>query len=94
MDEECSNFDLKMTSIKVKYRASAIEGREGAIYYQVIHERVVRQIRTNYKIYSEEWDDYSSDVISLMMESRRGNYLNAIRSCIKHDCSRLKQWNT
>ncbi|MFI3248511.1 MAG: site-specific integrase, partial [Rikenellaceae bacterium] len=78
-----------MASVKVKFRLSTIEGKEGTIYYQIIHDKVVRQINANYKIFSEEWDDYSSEVISLMMESRRGNYLNAIRSRIKHDCSRL-----
>lgn len=33
-----------MTSVKVKFRPFATDGREDSIYYQVIHNRVARQI--------------------------------------------------
>lgn len=33
-----------MASVKVKFRPSTTGGREGSIYYQVIHNRAVRQI--------------------------------------------------
>ena len=48
-----------MASIKVKFRPSSVNGKEGSIYYQVIHNRVVRQIRTDYRIFEREWDDLS-----------------------------------
>ena len=35
-----------MASIKVKFRPSTASGREGSIYYQVIHGRIVRQVKT------------------------------------------------
>ena len=35
-----------MTSIKVKFRPSATDGKEGSIYYQVIRNRAVRQTGT------------------------------------------------
>ena len=41
-----------MASVKVKFRPSTIGGKEGTIYYQVIHNRVVRQIYTDYKTFS------------------------------------------
>ena len=44
-----------MASIKVKFRPSSVNGKEGSIYYQVIHNRVVRQIRTDYRIFEREW---------------------------------------
>lgn len=37
-----------MATIRTKFRSSSAEGREGALYYQVIHNRVVRQISTGY----------------------------------------------
>lgn len=40
-----------MASIKVKFRPSTIDGKEGTLYYQVIHNRVVRQINTDYKLF-------------------------------------------
>lgn len=41
-----------MASIKVKFRSSTTNGKEGSIYYQVIHGRIVRQVKTN----STEWN--------------------------------------
>ena len=46
-----------MTTVKVKFRPSTVEGRPGTIVYFVTHRRVVRQITTGYKVFSHEWDD-------------------------------------
>ena len=40
-----------MASVKVKFRPSTVNGKEGTLYYQVIHNRVVRQINTEYKLF-------------------------------------------
>ena len=40
-----------MTSIKVKFRPSLVRGKEGSIYYQIIRNRVVRQLKTGYRYY-------------------------------------------
>lgn len=32
-----------MATIKVKFRASSVEMKEGSLYYQVIHNRLARQ---------------------------------------------------
>ena len=42
-----------MASIKVKYRPSATNGKEGSIYYQVIHRRTVRQIGTDFRVFPD-----------------------------------------
>ena len=44
-----------MTSIKVKFRPSADAEREGAIYYQIIHDRKERQCSTPYRAFPKEW---------------------------------------
>lgn len=49
-----------MTTVKVKFRPSTVEGRPGTIVYFVTHLRVVRQITTEYKIFPCEWDDKHS----------------------------------
>ena len=41
-----------MTTVKVKFRPSTVEGRPGTIVYFVTHRRVVRQITTGYKVFS------------------------------------------
>ncbi len=45
-----------MASVKVKFRPSKIAGKEGVIYYQIIRNRVIRQITTEYHLYSTEWE--------------------------------------
>ena len=53
----------KMASLKIKYRHSSIEGKAGTLFYQVIHNRVARQINSGYKIYPDEWDIFNSQII-------------------------------
>ena len=44
-----------MTSIKTKFRPSSVEGKEGSIYFQIIHNRVVRQLNTDYRIIASDY---------------------------------------
>ena len=53
-----------MASIKLKFRTSSVQEKEGRLYYQVIHNRVARQIHTEYRIYSSEWDADHSNTVS------------------------------
>ena len=52
-----------MTTVKVKFRPSTVEGRPGTIVYFVTHRRVVRQITTGYKVFPHEWDDKQSSLV-------------------------------
>ncbi len=79
-----------MATIKVKFRESLLEGREWSIYYQIIHDRVVRQWNPEYKILSEEWDQRRSDILLKPMSDRR-SYLQSIRQRIKWDIDRFKK---
>lgn len=47
---------MNMTSIMIKFRPSTVDGKEGGLYFQIIHNRVVRQLNTDYKVFAEEWD--------------------------------------
>lgn len=82
-----------MASVKVKFRPSTIGGKEGTIYYQVIHNRVVRQIYTDYKLFASEWDCHSEAVIlhRVPNEQERNNYLHSISSHIRWDKDRLNK---
>ena len=59
-----------MASIKVKFRPSTVADHEGTIYYQIIHERKVRQLLTDYKVFSCEWDDNRSMVTTTQKSER------------------------
>ena len=66
-----------MTSIKTKFRPSSVEGKEGSIYFQIIHNRVVRQSNTDYRIFVSEWDEEAETIIA---NGDRINIINAIRN--------------
>lgn len=76
-----------MASVKVKFRPSTQEGKEGTIYYQVIHKRVIRQIKTNYRILTDEWDEKNGIVI--IASDGRNAILHSIRERINRDVKRL-----
>ena len=77
-----------MASVKVKFRASTIEGKEGKIYYQIIQNRVVRQLKTNYRLYAHEWNE-SKRRITITNNSRQ-NYLKTIVERIHWDIKQLQ----
>lgn len=62
-----------MASIKVKFRPSTASGKEGSIYYQVIHGRIVRQVKTDYRIFDTEWDKKTSSMKILPEIGETGN---------------------
>ncbi len=76
-----------MASVKVKFRASASEGQPGSLYYQIIQQRVVRQISTDYKLYPHEWDAGAETVV---IGGERQHYLAAVKERADWDVSRLK----
>lgn len=45
-----------MATVKIKFRASSVSAREGTLYFQIIHDRMARQINTGYKLREVEWD--------------------------------------
>ncbi len=82
-----------MATIRTKFRSSSAEGREGALYYQVIHNRVVRQISTGYKLFASEWDQRSEAVIPCQHPAgmERDNYLLSVGERIRRDKIRLEK---
>lgn len=79
-----------MASVKVKFRPSATDGKEGSIYYQVIHNRAVRQFKTDYRIFESEWNDKTSAVaVPVLANNERKNYLQSVSNRIEWDVKRL-----
>lgn len=79
-----------MASIKVKYRPSSIAGNEGTIYYQIIHERMIRQVNTLYRILPNEWDKKCQMVRPAVANSRKV-VIQSIRQRIRWDMERIKK---
>ena len=76
-----------MVSIKVKFRPSSTIGKEGTIYYQIIHKRVIRQLKTDYRIYADEWDEGRATLI--LANNGRNGHLQSIKERINWDIKRL-----
>lgn len=77
-----------MATIKVKFRPSNIAGHEGAIYYQIIHERTPRQLLSDYHILPSEWDENRSMVVTTPSSVRK-TFVLSIRERIRWDLERL-----
>lgn len=77
-----------MASVKVKFRPSAIAAHEGHVYYQLIHDRKVRQIPSDYRIYSSEWDEYTGKNIN-PHGSDHSATTELLRMMIRQDVERI-----
>ena len=75
-----------MASVKAMFRASIVDAKQGVIYFQIIHNRVVRQLTTLYRIYPNEWDGRS---LLLVDDSVRRNYLKITTERIEWDLKLL-----
>ena len=73
-----------MASIKVKFRSSTVADREGTIYYQIIHERKVRQLLSDYKVFPSEWDE-SRSMVTATQANERKSLILSIRERIRRD---------
>lgn len=77
-----------MASIKAKFRPSAVEGKEGSIYIQVIHRRVARQLGTPYRVFPDEWDEPSG---TILIRGSRSPLLSSIKERYHWDLARLRK---
>ena len=77
-----------MASVKTKFRPSTATGKEGTIYYQIIQNRVIRQLKTDYRIFTHEWEAEKELVIT--GASDRYNFLQSVQERINWDVKRLQ----
>ena len=64
-----------MATVKVKFRASSVPGKEGTLYYHLIHQRNLRWISTDYHVFPEEWNDKKSLIIVSDRNNRQAHLL-------------------
>lgn len=79
-----------MDTIKPKFRPSSVANLEGTIYYQIIHDRKVRQLLTDYRVFPSEWDERRSAVTTTQRSERKALILS-IRERIRWDMERLSK---
>lgn len=80
-----------MATIKIKFKASQVEGKEGRLFYQVIHHREARQIRTEYTLFPDEWNPGLSQIIISSVRKEREPHLSRVESRMAKDIRWLKR---
>ncbi len=75
---------MNTTSVKIKFRESTVAGKEGTLYYQVIHNRAVRQIGTDYHLRSSEWQEDEGHIVQ-----GKGN-TNERKECLRELAERIR----
>lgn len=79
-----------MTSVKLKFRVSSVPNKEGTLFFQIIHNRVVKQIKTSYHIFKSEWDEEHNEIIRITQAiGDRGGKLRFIRDRIEWEKRRI-----
>lgn len=78
-----------MAAIKVKFRPSFVEGKEGTVFYQVIHKRVCRQIRARYTLFPDEWNTLFTACNDFLNRGKRSIYLKKVKEQIEADVRNL-----
>ena len=79
-----------MATVKVKFRASSVPGKEGTLYYHLIHQRNLRWISTDYHVFPEEWNDKKSAIIVSNRNSRQA-HLQLIQSQIDWEMKQMQR---
>ena len=79
-----------MATVKVKFRASSVPGKEGTLYYHLIHQRCLRWISTDYHVFPDEWNDKKSAIIASNRNNRQA-HLQLILSQIDWEMKRMQR---
>ena len=79
-----------MATVKVKFRASSVPGKEGTLYYHLIHQRCLRWISTDYHVFPDEWNDKKSAIIASNRNNRQA-HLQLIQSQIDWEMKQMQR---
>ena len=77
-----------MATVKLKFRPSTVADRPGTIVYFITHRRIVRQITTEYKVFSDEWDEKMSKLV-ITPDNERAEFVRTIAQKIHRDMEKL-----
>ena len=79
-----------MATIKVKFRPSSARNDEGTIFYRVIHDGVVIQVTTGYRLSKAEWNILEKDISLSENEEKCSSNLFSLKKHINDDLAKFK----
>lgn len=82
---------MNRISFKLKFRPSINPNKEGALYIQMIYQRKVRRIQTEYLIFNNEWDDSTGNIILPSYDSPRYTSVNCLKTNIEWELLHLRK---
>ena len=80
-----------MATVKAKFRNSSIATQEGTIFFQVTHQRSVRQISTGYRVLAEEWDKENECFNENTKNCKREKYIAEVKVKLENEFHRLQK---
>lgn len=81
-----------MISVKLKFRPSPDKTKEGSLFFQITHGKIVRRIKTEYCIYPCEWNSLDGDIVQRSPISvNRDKYLTIVRDKIAVEKKKIEQ---
>jgi site-specific recombinase XerD len=79
-----------MASVKAKFRKSRHGGKEGVVYFQLIHRRKIKLIATCFRLYPFEWDmQRSTVVITDNTDKERNLYLQNLMNSVRAEMQQV-----
>lgn len=79
-----------MATINVKFRPSSARNDEGTIFYRVIHDGVVIQVTTGYRLSKAEWNILEKDISLSENEEKCSSNLFSLKKHINDDLAKFK----
>lgn len=74
-----------MATVKVKFRPSTGGFGEGAVFYRIIHDRVVRQVTPGYRLSSSDWEFLQSGQLTELNSGKHKSVLLSLKRQISDD---------
>lgn len=80
---------MSNVNIKAKLRTSTIKGKDGRVFYQIVHNKVTRYIKTDYSLHLYEWHSKKGLALVDYGDTKRVKYLKLVNDKIGLDIRRL-----
>ncbi len=79
-----------METVKLKFRASSVPSKEGTLFFQVTHNRMVRYVRTGCRLYPHEWNAVTSQIVfPVDAAEERLEYLMSLNETLHENARRF-----
>ena len=78
-----------MISVKLKFRASTLADKEGAICIQLIHNRKIKLITTRFRVYPQEWNSKTTSVQINSDNTERKFHLQSVHLGLRDEMNRI-----